>query len=96
MAKILDCNFLPEYPGMLILNPGQNVNMLFFNVLLKQVVPHTWFMPMFRPSSALDTCVFLHLVSVGTTLGGNTNHFDAVEKKKQPSHSFLILNCFNN
>lgn len=28
MAKILDCNFLPEYPGMLILNPGQNVNVL--------------------------------------------------------------------
>lgn len=39
MANTLDCNFLPEYPGMLISNPGQIVNMLFLhatcNVLKK-------------------------------------------------------------
>lgn len=44
---------------------------------------------MFRPISALDTCMFLHLVSVDTPLGGNTNNFDVVEKKKKAAFTQL-------
>lgn len=54
MAKILDCNLCPAYPGI---KHWQECELVIYNAVLEQLVPllsqTTWFMSVFRPTTAL-------------------------------------------